>query len=59
MTFCNEHDGGCGASLTATDYEYGRCTQCRRDLIDDDKEWEDDAILQMDHELIRSELSKD
>lgn len=32
MTFCDEHDGGCGASLTATDYECGYCTQCKRPL---------------------------
>lgn len=37
----------------------GYCTQCGRDLINDGEKWEDDETLQMDHELIRKELSKD
>lgn len=32
MTYCDEHEGGCGASLTATDYEAGFCTQCGKEI---------------------------
>lgn len=32
MTYCDEHEGGCGASLTQTDYDAGYCTQCKRQL---------------------------
>lgn len=50
--------GNCAAGLSETDYEVGFCTQCGYNLINDDEQWEDDVLLQMDHELIREELTK-
>lgn len=32
MTFCDEHEGGCGSSLTSSDYEAGFCTNCTHPL---------------------------
>lgn len=33
MTFCDEYNGGCGASLTTTDYFAGFCTQCKMPIM--------------------------
>lgn len=58
----------CAAGLTEVDIEeLEACSQCgfrlnpsdyEEDFINDGEDWEDDEILQMDHELIREELSK-
>lgn len=54
MDYCPQ----CEASLTETDLECGRCTQCGFDLIADDDDFWDDEALQFERELRREELSK-